>query len=240
MSALDQQEDYPMTQENYFDRTPALSDNYERGPRWFVPGYDASHAMAAVLLRDRMGEHGRILVIGAGGGVELSVFARECEGWTFTGLDPSAQMLRQAKLKLESVGASDRVTWVQGEIEKSPLGPFDAATAFLALNFVPEDGRLATLREIHARLKSGAAFLMINGCSDQNSARFEDDLRVYAAFARHNGAPADVVQGALRMQRESLSYVLPEREEALLAEAGFSDIRLFYVGLWVFGWIARA
>jgi|HubBroStandDraft_6_1064221.scaffolds.fasta_scaffold6190643_1 hypothetical protein len=35
-------------------------------PRWFIPGYDASHAMAAVLLRERIDEVGRILMIGAG------------------------------------------------------------------------------------------------------------------------------------------------------------------------------
>ena len=229
-----------MPQESDFDRNPALSENYERAPRWFVPGYDASHAMAAVLLRDRISEHGHILVVGAGGGVELSVFARECQGWTFTGVDPSIEMLRQAKVKLETIGASDRVSWVQGVVENSPPGPFDAATAFLCLNFIPEDGRLATLREIHARLKPGAPFLMINGCSDKNSGRFEDDLRVYAAFAHRNGAPADVVHRAILMQRESLFYMLPEREVALLAEAGFGDVRLFYGGLWVFGWIVRA
>jgi hypothetical protein len=42
------------------------------------------------------------------------------------------------------------------------------------------------------------------------------------------------------MQRTSLHSVMPDREEALLSEAGFVDTRLFYVGLWVFGWIARA
>ena len=138
------------------------------------------------------------------------------------------------------MGVSDRVKWVQGLVENSPTGPFDAATAFLALNFLPEDERLATLREIHRRLKLGAPFLMITGCSNKKSARFEDDLRVYAAFARRNGAPADVVEQALRMQRESLHYLLPEREVALLIEAGFGDVRLFYTGLWVFGWIACA
>jgi len=54
-----QEKGYLMMQEIDFDRNPALSDNYERAPRWFVPGYDASHAMAAVLLRDRIGEHGK-------------------------------------------------------------------------------------------------------------------------------------------------------------------------------------
>ena len=55
-----------MPHETDFDRNWALTDNYEQGPRWFIPGYDASHAMAAVLLRDRIGDRGRILVVGAG------------------------------------------------------------------------------------------------------------------------------------------------------------------------------
>ena len=42
------------------------------------------------------------------------------------------------------------------------------------------------------------------------------------------------------MQRNDLFFVPPQREEALLAEASFGDARLFYVGLWVYGWIARA
>ena len=138
-----------MPHETDFDRNRALSDNYEQRPRWFIPGYDASHAMAAVLLRDRIGDRGRILVIGAGGGVELSVFARECAGWTFTGAHPSVEMLRQAKVKVETACAANRVTWVQGTVENSPRELFDAATAFLMLAFVSDDGRrLRTLQEI--------------------------------------------------------------------------------------------
>jgi tRNA (cmo5U34)-methyltransferase len=108
------------------------------------------------------------------------------------------------------------------------------------LNFVDVDRRLAILRDIHARLKQGGPFLITDGCSDKNSPRFDDDLRVYAAFARRNGAPADLVQRAVEMQRNSLHRVLPECEVALLSEAGFVDTRLFYAGLSVFGWIARA
>jgi tRNA (cmo5U34)-methyltransferase len=230
-----------MTSGNEFDRNPTLSDNYERAPRWFVPGYDTSHAMAAVLLRDRIGEHGRILVLGAGGGVELSVFAQECKGWTFTAVDPSVEMLKRARAKIEAIGALDRVSWFQGPVENSPHELFDGGTAFLALSFIADDGqRLDTLREIHARLKPGAPFLMINGCTDKNGARFEDDLRVYAAFARRGGAPAEMIEGALRMQRESLHPVPRQREEQILAEAGFNEIEIFYAGLMVLGWITRA
>jgi len=73
--------------------------------------------MAAVLLRDRIGDRGRILVVGAGGGVELAVFTREYRGWTFTAVDPSAEMLRQAKVTLEAAGAANWVSWVQSGIE---------------------------------------------------------------------------------------------------------------------------
>ena len=224
-----------------FDRNRGLSDSYAQAPRWFIPGYDTSHAMAAVLLRDRIGDRGRILVVGAGGGVELSLFASESAGWTFVGIDPSARMLEQARQAVEAVGAAARVSFVQGYVEDAPRELFNAATAFLTLNFIPDDGhRLNALREIHSRLAPGAPFLMINACTDKGSPRFEEDLRVYAAWARRNGAPADMVEGALRMQRETLSHLPREREEALLQEAGFQDARLFYCGLWIYGWLACA
>lgn len=222
-----------------FDTNRALSASYEQGPRWFVPGYDASHAMATFLLRERVGDRGRILVIGAGGGVELSLFASECDGWSFVGVDPSREMLEQARRKVEAVGGSSRVSLVQGYVEDAPRERFDAATAFLCMNFIPDDGRrLDALREIRSRLDRAGTFLMINGCADMQSPRFDEHLRLYAAFARRNGAPAEVVEGAVRMQRESLFYVLPDREEVLLAQAGFTDVRLFYCGLWVYGWLA--
>ena len=49
----------------------------------------------------------------------LAVFTRECRGWTFTAVDPSAEMLRQAKVTLEAAGAANRVSWVQGGVENS-------------------------------------------------------------------------------------------------------------------------
>lgn len=224
-----------------FDRCPALSEAYEQGPRWFVPGYDASHAMAAVLLRDRIGDAGRILVLGAGGGVELSVFARESADWRFVAVDPSVEMLGKARRRLAEEHAEDRVEWIQGGIEAAPNVRFDAATAFLVLHFVPDDGRrLALLRELHSRLAPGAPFLVIDSCADVRSPRFAEDLRLYCAYARRSGAPAEIVAGAVEMVRTEAAMVPPEREEALLLEAGFRDLRRFYTGLWFHGWVATA
>lgn len=100
--------------------------------------------------------------------------------------------------------------------------------------------RLHALRGIHARLAPGAPFLLIDGCTEPGTERFEEEVRRYARFALRPGAPRVTVEKAVRMQRESVSLVSPAREEALLAEAGFTQARSFYQGLWVFGWIATA
>jgi hypothetical protein len=79
---------------------------------------------------------------------------------------------------------------------------------------------------------------MINGCADMKSPRFAEDQRLYAAFACRNRAPAEIIDAAVRMQRENVHLLPPEREKALLGQAGFRDLRLFYGGMWIFGWIA--
>jgi tRNA (cmo5U34)-methyltransferase len=230
-----------MTKPFDFDKQPALSDNYERGPTWFVPGCEASHAMAATLIDDRIGERGRILVLGAGGGLELRALAHASPGWTFVGVDPSEQMLAQARRILGAARVDDRVQLVQGYIPDAPAGPFDAATCFLTLHFIPDDGaRLDALKHIRRRLAPGAPFLMINFCIDKTSPAFERQLRVYQAFARRNGAPEDQIAGYAAGIRDQLPALPPEREEALLREAGFDDVELFYTGMSFRGWIASA
>ena len=225
--------------QSFFEK-PGVADTYEQGPRWFIPGYDASHAMAAVMLRDRLGEHAEILVFGAGGGVELGLLAQECRGWRFFGVDPSAAMLARAEAKIAAIGAQDRVTLMRGYAENMPQKTFDAATAFLVLPFIPDDGRrLAAMQAIAARLKPGAPFLMINACADMKAPSFEDDLRRYAAFARRSGAPSEMVEGAVAMQRTTMSFVTAEREEALPAQAGFENAEVFYRALMMQGWIAN-
>lgn len=65
-----------------------------------VPGLEDLHRMAGLLLAERVPPSGRILVLGAGGGLELRAFANWQPGWRFDGVDPSAGMLDQARLAL--------------------------------------------------------------------------------------------------------------------------------------------
>ncbi|WP_439575652.1 class I SAM-dependent methyltransferase [Phreatobacter sp.] len=224
----------------FFDNPEAVAA-YEQGPRWFVPAYEASHDMATVLLQEFVAETGHILVVGAGGGIELAALAQGGPHWRFTGVDPAGPMIEMARGRLAAIGALDRVDLIQGFASDAPAGPFDAATCFLTLHFVPDDGaRLATLQDIRSRLKPGAPFLLINGCLDKTSARYPRDMARYSAFARFKGAPDELTRNAAVAVTEQVHLLPAARDEALLGEAGFHSVEPFYRGLWVHGWLAHA
>jgi tRNA (cmo5U34)-methyltransferase len=73
---------------------PQAVARYAEGAPRNVPGYHAMQRMTTLLLAERVPEDARVLVLGAGGGLELKVFAQARSGWTFDGIDPSAEMLK--------------------------------------------------------------------------------------------------------------------------------------------------
>lgn len=222
-----------------FDANPDFAAEYDRGPPLFIPGYAASHVMAASVLVDRIGQDADVLVVGAGGGVEIAAFAGYCAGWRFIAVDPSQAMLDLAAKRLERERPTTQTKLIKGVAGDSPEGPFDAATAFLCLMFVPDDGsRLEQYKAIHMRLKPGAPFLMIHPLTDP--ARRDRDLARYAIHARLMGAEEELIERASAMQTSQVHLLSTERELELLRAAGFKVNGTFYQGLWVDGWEATA
>src|SRR5262245_30020241 len=115
-----------MTQALHFE-DPEFVRRYAEGPGRFVPGYSIMQTMAAQLLREGMGAIGEVLVIGAGGGLELEAFARAEPNWRFAGVDPAAEMIAAGRRRMEVIGASDRVRWTHGYVFDAPTSAFDGA-----------------------------------------------------------------------------------------------------------------
>ena len=86
------------------------------GPAQFVPGYRVMHQMAAQLIAESVGDEAEILVLGAGGGLEIASFGRMQSRWKFLGVDPSVEMLEQARATVDRVSVGDHVTWVHGYV----------------------------------------------------------------------------------------------------------------------------
>jgi tRNA (cmo5U34)-methyltransferase len=194
--------------------------------------------MTLLLLAEGAGTSANMLVVGAGGGMEIEVFAQARPGWTFDGVDPSPEMLKLAATTLAPFG--ERVRLHEGLVDVAPEGPFDGATCLLTLHFVERDERLRTLREIRARLKPGAPLVVAHHSFPQGEDERALWLSRYAAFAAASGVPAENANAAAVAIGERLPLLSPEDDEALIAEAGFADVSLFYAGFTFRGWVARA
>lgn len=217
---------------------PQVVARYTDGPPRFVPGYSAMQRMTTLLLAERAPEDARVLVLGAGGGLELREFAQAHQGWTFDGIDPSAEMLTLAEQVLGPLGS--RATLHQGYIDQAPMGPFDAATCLLTLHFMTFEERRQTAMEIHRRLKPGAPYVIAHLSFPQGEGERELWLSRHAAFLIASGLDPDKAANARVAIDTKTNILAPEQDEAILREAGFSNVSLFYVGFTFRGWVGYA
>lgn len=221
---------------NGFDNPEAVARYTDNPPR-LVPGFADLQKMTRLLLAETAAADGRILVVGAGGGLELKVFAEAEPGWRFVGVDPSSEMLKLARQTLGPL--AEWVDLHEGYISSAPEGPYDAASCLLVLHFVPAEERVGMLAEIRRRLKPGAAFVMAHHSIPDRPERnlWLDRLE---AFGNTNGVSFDTTNGGARALGERLPILSPEAEADLLRAAGFVDPQLFYAALTYRGWVSRA
>jgi tRNA (cmo5U34)-methyltransferase len=203
-----------------------------------VPGFADLQRMAMILLAERAPDNAQVLVLGAGGGLEIKAFAEAQPGWSFVGIDPSAAMLDLAQMTLGSLSA--RTHLHQGLIDIAPESPFDAATCILTLHFIEREERLRTLKEVRRRLRPGAPFVVAHFSFPQGSHERDVWLARYAAFAITSGIEPSTAKNARAGISARLPILAPEDDEQLLRDAGFNGISLFYMGFAFRGWVAYA
>lgn len=217
---------------------PKTVAQYAEMAKTMVPGFEDMQRMATILLAESVSKQGRVLVVGAGGGLELKVMAQAHSEWTFVGVDPAAEMLKLAEQTLGPLVS--RIQLHHGIVDVAPKGPFDAATCILTMHFVELEERTRMAREIRRRLKPGAPFVMAHLSVPQHGDERAVWLSRYAAFAISSGIEPDNANKAREAVDSQLTILTPEQDEAILREAGFSSVNLFYVGFTFRGWVAYA
>jgi len=217
---------------------PQAVARYADGPPRLVPGFADLQRMVMLLLAERAPGDARVLVLGAGGGLEIKAFAEVRSGWQFDGVDPSAEMINLARATLGSLAARARMH--HGLIDTAPEGPFDAATCILTMHFIEREERLRTLREVRRRLKPGAPFAVAHFSFPQGAGDRDRWLARYAAFAVASGVEPSQAENARAAIAARLPILAPEDDEQLLRDAGFGGISLFYAGFAFRGWVAYA
>ncbi|CAD7035390.1 class I SAM-dependent methyltransferase [Pseudorhizobium endolithicum] len=212
---------------------PGCVSSYVRDTPLKVPGLVDLHKMATLLLAERAPEAARILVVGAGGGLEIRAMAQARRYWRFTGVDPSATMLDVARQT--TANCAERTELLLGTAVNAPSGPFDGAVCLLTLHFLNRDERLQTLQEVRTRLNSGGVFLAAHHTAIGSQA--ETWLSRSAAFAGSANLTSGKAAASGRSMAEQLPLLSPEEEEETFREAGFQEPALFYAAFSFRGWV---
>ena len=217
---------------------PEAVARYAAGPPRFVPGFADLHRMTDILLAERAPRDASVLVLGAGGGLELKALAEAHPEWTFLGVDPAGEMLKLAEKTLGKLAA--RVQLLEGYIDDVRDGPFDAATCLLTLHFLTPDERRRTAAEVRRRLRPGAPFVTAHASFPRDDSNRSLWLSRYAAFAASSGVDTEIVEKMRASVEQQLNLLTPLQDEAVLRDAGFSRVGLFYAAFTWRGWVAYA
>lgn len=212
-----------------------IAETYLEATLQKVPGLVDLHRMTMLLLSERAPAQARILVVGAGGGMELKALGEAQPGWRLTGVDPSAPMLDLARRTTK--GIAERIEVVEGTVDAVSSSGFDGATCLLVLHFLNRDARLHLLEEIRRRLKPRSRLVVVHHTSGNGDAALW--LTRSAAFADGEGDYSAKALTAGAAMAEGLPLLSGDEEEALLHEAGFRDIQLFYAAFSFGGWAAQ-
>lgn len=148
-----------------FGAASLVSTYAEQAPQT-VPGYHDIHTMASVLLAEEAPADAQVLVLGAGGGLEIKAFATAHPQWKFMAVDPSTPMIDLAKDTLGPLAA--RMDVHEGYVDDAPEGPFGAATGAAATS-LDRTGGSTTHRHRGAPLAT--AWRTVSGHARQLSTR---------------------------------------------------------------------
>ncbi|WP_417271574.1 class I SAM-dependent methyltransferase [Celeribacter sp.] len=219
-------------------QTPSLfsADGYQERIEKQVPGLRDLHLMVGLLLAETMPDDGCILALGAGGGMELKSLRQRHPAWHFSAIDPSPEMIKQTEVTLD--GDLTQIAFTHGYVDDAPEGPFDGATGLLMLHFLEPAERLRTLRQIHRRLKPGAPLVVAHHSFPHENGAQDRWLTRYAEYQIAQGLDSEQARSGRASMKASLPALPPAQDEALLREAGFKDVELFYAALTFKGWIA--
>ena len=217
---------------------PEQVARYAENPPRFMPGFWDLHRMASVLVSEKAPQNAHVLVLGAGGGLELEALAKAHPDWTFVGVDPAAEMLREAERRLGPL--ADRVTFHCGFIDDAPEGPFDAATSLLTLHFLEKEDRQRTLSEIRRRLNPGAPLVAAHLSFPQSGEARATWLARHIAFAVTSGIEQEQAENTRAAMDGMPTLYDPDTDCTLMRTAGFRNVTQFYQALAWRGWVAYA
>ena len=176
-----------------------------------------------------------LLVVGCGTGNEIERFTQTSEHWEITGIDPSPEMIKQAREKLQRYKNVKLIEGLLADLDVKKK--YSAATLLLVLHFLDDNGeKLKLLTLIAERLVSGAPFVMLDITGDKN--QIKSNLKILRLLLP-DGLDEEQISNRLTRIENDLHYISEKRLSELCTEAGFEPpLRFFQSAVYV-GWLTK-
>lgn len=204
---------------------------YDNFVETWIPNYNYFLDKLPKLLRETTRKE--LLVVGCGTGNEMERFTRATEHWEITGIDPSPEMIKQAREKL---GHSKHVKLIEGLVGDLGAKKYGAATLLLVLHFLNEGEKLNILKDIKERLDPEAPLVILDITGDENQIRTNLEI---LRLLLPDGLAEEQIDNRLNRIKNDLHSVSWERLSALCVEAGFEPpVHFFQTAIYV-GWLTK-
>lgn len=222
------------------DFDPRKVAHYDDLARKAVFGYDQLFTMALSLLVEKQNESANVLIVGCGTGMELTTFGNLMPNWQLTGVDPSEEMIKISKAKIDDHGLNNRVVLHNGYVEDLPEEEkYDAATLIFVLRFIPDDRKkLSLFQDIAKRLRPGAKLILVDQYGDPSIEDFQEMSKAWRNFMKLGGVPSELVM-KIAIQAIEQSFFTEFEIQKILSDAGFEKANRFYNSFMHGGWIVQ-
>ncbi len=162
----------------YDERAGEYEELYTRGAGpACIPDQEAYVRESAALgeIAGRLCE-GHVIDIACGTGFWMPSYADSCPSITL--FDQSAKMLAECRSKTDSLGITDKCTFVQGDFFGQDFGrdAFDMAVIGCFLSHVPEDMEQAFFTKLKGMLKPGGRFLVLDSIWNDERAKAREKV----------------------------------------------------------------
>jgi tRNA (cmo5U34)-methyltransferase len=227
-----------------FDKKPPVGvEEYDTRIRHFCGAYEEIFKLSHCCLSAILPQYARVLVVGAGTGMEIMELAPLNPGWSLYGVDPSGDMLSLARKKISEKKLANEIRLIKGYVDDlDNENGFDGATCILVMHFLKDDGaKLDLLKSIRQRLKAGAPLVLVDGCGEPGSMVFEETLKAWKKYPVLHGVDPKIVENAFsEIIMKMIQFVPETRILELLKQAGFIKVFKYYSGFLYSGWAACA
>ncbi len=198
---------------------------YRKIAKKVVLGQDAIYTAIGTALKMEFPERAELLIIGGGGGKELSSFYQYSENWSFTILDPSEKMLQLARYWSEKEQLQERAKFLHGYLIdfKMDNSTFDAITSIAVFHYLDSSERLNILRNVKRLLKPNGVFIWNVGIKPKTEPEFQYLKKMFLQFPKQNGLEKEMLDKLSSTLDNEYKMITEEEEFEMMKKVGFSE-----------------